>query len=79
MKSTKYTDVGVFGGSGFYNFLSIRDEGNPEIKPVTGKEVVEIFNRNIEKLREILFKAIPRIPKERKCICSHALEGSLIS
>ena len=54
-------------------------EGNPEIKPVTGKEVVEIFNRNIEKLREILFKAIPRIPKERKCICSHALEGSLIS
>jgi purine nucleoside phosphorylase len=39
MKSTKYADIGVFGGSGFYNFLSIRDEiriktpyGLPQIK-----------------------------------------------
>jgi 5'-methylthioadenosine phosphorylase len=54
-------------------------EDNPDIKPVTSKEVVEIFKNNNEKLRELLFKAIPRVPRMRNCICSHALEGAVIS
>jgi 5'-methylthioadenosine phosphorylase len=54
-------------------------EGNPDIRPVTSKEVVEIFKNNNEKLRELLFKAIPRVPRIRNCICSHALEGAVIS
>ena len=54
-------------------------EGNPGIKSVTSQDVVRIFKDNNEKLRELLFKAIPRVPDERHCVCSSALEGAVIS
>ena len=54
-------------------------EGRPEIKPVTTKEIINIFNQNNEKLRNLLFKAIPRVPKKRNCICSHALKGAVVN
>lgn len=53
-------------------------EGHPEIKPVTHEEVIRVFNQNNEKLRNLLFKAIPKVPKVRSCICSKALEGAVI-
>ena len=49
-------------------------EGNPEIKPVTYEEVIKVFNDNNDKLRKLLFKAIPKISKSRNCICSSALK-----
>lgn len=54
-------------------------EGHPCIKPVTSQDVVRIFKDNNEKLRELLFKAIPRVPGQRHCVCSNALEGAVIS
>lgn len=51
-------------------------EGYPEIKPVSYDEVMKVFNDNNEKLRKLLFKAIPRIKKERKCPCSSALKNA---
>lgn len=54
-------------------------EGHPGIKSVTSQDVVRIFKDNNEKLRELLFKAIPRVPGQRHCVCSSALEGAVIS
>ncbi|MBU4450025.1 MAG: S-methyl-5'-thioadenosine phosphorylase [Actinobacteria bacterium] len=54
-------------------------EGRPGIKSVTSQDVVRIFKDNNEKLRELLFKAIPRVPGQRHCVCSSALEGAVIS
>jgi 5'-methylthioadenosine phosphorylase len=53
-------------------------EGHPGIKSVTSQDVVRIFKDNNEKLRELLFKVIPRVPDERNCICSSALKGAVI-
>jgi len=65
----------------FVNISLITDydvglEGHPEIKPVTHEEVIRVFNENNEKLRELLLKMIPAIPREAKCACGHALEGA---
>jgi 5'-methylthioadenosine phosphorylase len=51
-------------------------EGRPEITPVSHEEVIRVFNENNEKLRKLLFEMIPRLPKERECICAQALEGA---
>lgn len=54
-------------------------EGNPRIKPVTSMDVMKIFKENNEKLKDLLFKAIPKVAQSRQCVCSHALEGAVIS
>lgn len=51
-------------------------EGHPDIAPVSLQEVVEIFNRNNEKLKELLFAMIPKMPVERSCACASALTGA---
>jgi len=68
----------------FVNISLITDydaglEGNSSIKPVTTGDVVKIFKDNNEKIRKLLFKAIPEVSSKRKCICSSALKGSVIS
>jgi 5'-methylthioadenosine phosphorylase len=68
----------------FVNISLITDydaglEGNSSIKPVTTGDVVKIFKKNNEKIRELLFKAIPEVTQRRKCICSCALKGAVIS
>jgi 5'-methylthioadenosine phosphorylase len=54
-------------------------EGNPEIRPVTSQDVIKIFKENNEKLKDLLFMAIPKVAQSRECVCSHALEGAVIS
>lgn len=51
-------------------------EGDPNIKPVSAGEIVRILNENNEKVRKLLFEMIPKIPKERSCVCSKALTGA---
>jgi 5'-methylthioadenosine phosphorylase len=70
----------------FVNISIITDydaglEDNPEIKPVSSKDIVKIFGENIKKISQLLFKSIPRVADidERKCICSSALKGAIIS
>ena len=53
-------------------------EGNPDVKPVTSQDIIKIFKENNEKLRELLFKAIPKVIKKRECVCSTALKGAII-
>ena len=54
-------------------------EGHPEVKPVTIGEVVRVFKENNEKVRDLLFKAISKIPERRDCICSHALKDAVVN
>lgn len=51
-------------------------EDHPEIEPVSLEEVIRTFNENNNKLKDLLFKLIPQIPKERHCTCGKALEGA---
>jgi 5'-methylthioadenosine phosphorylase len=51
-------------------------EGRPEVKPVTIGEVVRVFEENNERVKNLLFRAISKIPEERDCICSRALKDA---
>jgi 5'-methylthioadenosine phosphorylase len=45
---------------------------------VSGEEVAQTMKNNIEKVRKLLIEAIAKIPKERKCSCKNALEGTFL-
>jgi len=47
-----------------------------EIPEVTNDEVVRVFAENNERLRHLLFRAIPAVPEERDCPCATALTGA---
>jgi 5'-methylthioadenosine phosphorylase len=50
-------------------------EGTP---PVTHEAVIEVFNANNEKLRELLFSVIPKIGPQPQDVCATALAGARI-
>jgi len=50
-------------------------EGTP---PVSHHDVIRVFTENNEKLRELLFAAIPKIGPQPQDICASALEGARI-
>ena len=52
------------------------DVGVEGVPPVTHEEVVRVFTENNDKLRDLLFAAIPALPLERGCACATALEGA---
>ncbi|MDQ4144718.1 MAG: S-methyl-5'-thioadenosine phosphorylase [Actinomycetota bacterium] len=49
-----------------------------ESDPVSHEEVVRVFTENNDKLRTLLFSIVPKIPLERSCPCSTALQGASI-
>src|SRR5206468_4114944 len=53
------------------------DVGVDGIAPVSHADVLKVFGENLDKLRDLLFAAIPRVPEDRSgCDCAHALGGS---
>jgi 5'-methylthioadenosine phosphorylase len=52
------------------------DVGVPGVPPVTHEAVIEAFERNNAKVRELLFASIPALPQERDCPCATALQGA---
>ncbi len=52
-------------------------EGNPDIRPVTHAEVIEVFNQNTEKIKSLLYRIIREmdIHAPRECVCATALES----
>ena len=50
----------------------------PDVEPVSVAGVVKVFNQNNARVRDLLLRLIPRIPNERSCVCSRALEGAVI-
>ncbi|MFN2588056.1 MAG: S-methyl-5'-thioadenosine phosphorylase [Actinomycetota bacterium] len=47
-------------------------------EPVSHEAVLEVFNANNDKLRRLLFSMAPKIPPDRSCLCSTALQGARI-
>jgi 5'-methylthioadenosine phosphorylase len=48
-------------------------EGAP---PVSHHEVIEVFNRNNERVKAAIGKIVERIPTDADCSCRHALESA---
>ena len=44
--------------------------------PVSHEEVVRVFEENLGRLRDLLFRVIPALPEERECPCATALQGA---
>jgi 5'-methylthioadenosine phosphorylase len=51
-------------------------EDDPDVEPVSHEKVVEVFTQNNEKLRRLLFEAIPKIGPQPDDICATALQGA---
>lgn len=54
-------------------------EGQQDVFPVTVDEVIRVFHENNERLKRVLQRLIPAIPRERGCSCHRALEGAVVS
>jgi 5'-methylthioadenosine phosphorylase len=52
--------------------------GQDDIDAVSVAGVIEVFHRNNARVRDLLLRMIPRIPRERACICATALTGAVI-
>ncbi|MBD0349479.1 MAG: S-methyl-5'-thioadenosine phosphorylase [Thermoleophilia bacterium] len=50
-------------------------EGTP---PVSHEQVIEVFEENNERLRELLFAVIPKIGPQHEDVCSTALRGARV-
>ncbi len=53
-------------------------EGMPGVRPVALAEVLEVFAQNNERLRNLLFSVIPRIPAQQDA-CGSALDGAVLA
>jgi 5'-methylthioadenosine phosphorylase len=60
------------------SMVTDHDVGVEGTLPVTHEEVIRVFNENNEKLRELLFAAIPKIGPQPDDVCSAALAGARI-
>jgi len=53
-------------------------EGVDGIEAVTMETIFKVLDENIDRLRRLLFRAIPQVPADRSCGCGEALDpGSL--
>ncbi|HEV3086967.1 MAG TPA: MTAP family purine nucleoside phosphorylase, partial [Candidatus Elarobacter sp.] len=52
------------------------DVGLEGIKPVSHHEVMEVFARNNERVKNAIFKIVANTPAERTCGCGSALAGA---
>ena len=51
------------------------DAGQEPGEGVTHAEVLEVFARNVDRLKQLLLGAVPAMPTERTCSCGSALDG----
>jgi 5'-methylthioadenosine phosphorylase len=52
--------------------------GHAEIEPVSVDGVIEVFNRNNARVRDLLFGVIPKIPRGRTYRAHRALDGAVL-
>ena len=60
------------------SMVTDHDVGVEGAPPVTHHDVLTVFNENNEKLRELLFAAVPKIGPQPNDVCATALEGARI-
>jgi 5'-methylthioadenosine phosphorylase len=48
-------------------------EGVAGVEPVTMDEVLRVFDANLDRVRAVLFRALPEVPETRSCACGEGL------
>jgi 5'-methylthioadenosine phosphorylase len=61
------------------SMVTDHDVGVEGAEPVDGETVMRVFRENNDRLRELLFAAIPKLGPQPDDACSRALEGARIS
>ncbi len=51
-------------------------EGDPSVNPVSHREVMRVFERNMSMLRSLIGDIVASVPDERRCACGRALESA---
>jgi 5'-methylthioadenosine phosphorylase len=67
----------------YVNLMLVTDydvglEGMPHVEPVSADAAFEVFRGNLDRLRALLFRAIPRIGPQPDCVCATALESAIV-
>ena len=53
-------------------------EGLPDVPPVSADAAFEVFEQNLDRLRALLFRAVPRIGPQPDDICAQALQRAIV-
>jgi 5'-methylthioadenosine phosphorylase len=53
-------------------------EGMPDVEPVTADAAFRVFAENLSRLRDLLFRAIPRIGPQPEDACATALASAIV-
>ena len=53
-------------------------EGMPDVTAVSAEAAFEVFGRNLDRLRALLFRAVPRIGPQPECVCASALSSAIV-
>jgi 5'-methylthioadenosine phosphorylase len=53
-------------------------EGMPDVPPVSADAAFEVFRANLDRLRALLFRAVPKIGPQPDCVCASALSSAIV-
>jgi 5'-methylthioadenosine phosphorylase len=77
--------IGVFGGSGsavrpsaLVTDYDVGLEAMPHVEPVSAEAAFRVFADNLARLRDLLFRAIPRIGPQPEDVCATALTSAIV-
>jgi 5'-methylthioadenosine phosphorylase len=67
----------------YVNLMLVTDydvglEGLPDVAPVSADMAFEVFSRNLDRLRALLFRAVPKIGAQPECVCATALGSAVV-
>ncbi len=53
-------------------------EGSPDVRPVSADAAVAVFAENLDRLRALLFRAVPKIGPQTDDACATALDSAIV-
>ena len=67
----------------YVNLMLVTDydaglEGMPNVPPVSADMAFEVFSQNLDRLRALLFRAVPNIGPQPECVCASALGSAVV-
>jgi len=67
----------------YVNLMLVTDydvglEGMPDVPPVSADMAFEVFSENLDRLRALLFRVVPKIGPQPDCVCASALGSAVV-
>jgi 5'-methylthioadenosine phosphorylase len=53
-------------------------EGMPHVEPVSADAAFEVFRQNLDRLRALLFRAVPKVGPQPEDVCASALASAIV-